>query len=376
MFNRGKLFSGVAAVGIYFLLIFLVLYHYNVHNQKAKNYVEKNSNRVTVTLVNSDTTVLNRSDKVNAPSKPVSESKPIPVAPITPPPVPKKTPVKQSEPKQNTERQAAIKEQQRRQAEQRQAAEREKRRQAQVAQENRRKEQARQQAIADKKLAEERRLARIAADKKKETARQQAEAKKEREAQRRIAAQEAKKKKEAEEAKRRQEQERQRLAAQEAKKKKEAEARRRQEEEAKKRRQAQDLFANVNTQEPVKKTPQSNPQPNRVKHTSTAADRIRNTQQSGQVSDKNRERGIENAYIAKVKRHLNNWSAQSNYKGSRATIRLIISSSGRFRYTIQSSTSGAMSAGLRQFLDQLNRMGLGTHTKSTPYDIKVNFTAR
>ena len=50
--------------------------------------------------------------------------------------------------------------------------------------------------------------------------------------------------------------------------------------------------------------------------------------------------------------------------------------SGRFRYTINYSDSGALSSGLREFLDQLNRIGLGEHTKSIPYKIKVHFKAR
>jgi len=336
MFNRGKLLSGVAAVGIYLLFIFIILYYYNIHNQKAKNYVEKNSNRVTVTLVNSDKTVLNRSDKVNTPSKPIPNIKThTPLASISQA-IPKKAAIKPPKSKK-------IKQSQ---------------------------EQVRQKEIAAKREAKQRRLARIEAEKKKK--KEAIERKKKEQERQRLAAQEAKKRKEA---KRRKEQERQRLAALEAKKKKEAKERRRREEE-KKHRQSQDLFANVNIKEPVKRQRQNSSQPNRVKHTSTATDRIKNTHQSGQVSNKNRERGVENAYIAKVKRQLSNWSAQSNYKGHRATIRLTINSSGHFRYSIQSSTSASMSSGLRDFLEQLNRMGLGSHNRSTPYDIKVHFIAR
>ena len=55
---------------------------------------------------------------------------------------------------------------------------------------------------------------------------------------------------------------------------------------------------------------------------------------------------------------------------------LTIMSSGRFRYTINRSSSGALSSGLREFLEQLNRIGLGQHNKSTPYRISVTFRAR
>jgi type IV secretory pathway VirB10-like protein len=97
-----KLISGIVAIGIYFAFIFLILLYYNVHKQKAKNYVEENSNRVTVTLVNSDKTVFNKRSKINIPKKPVpkhqTENKahhaitPIPV------PIPKRDKIKSNAP--------------------------------------------------------------------------------------------------------------------------------------------------------------------------------------------------------------------------------------------------------------------------------------
>ena len=69
--NFGKLISGLLALALYLGLIFVVLYFYNIHQTKAQNYVEKNSDRVTVTLVNSDKTVFNKSDKVSNHNKPV-----------------------------------------------------------------------------------------------------------------------------------------------------------------------------------------------------------------------------------------------------------------------------------------------------------------
>ncbi|MBD3793891.1 MAG: cell envelope integrity protein TolA [Campylobacterales bacterium] len=344
MFNRGKLYSGVAAIGIYLLLIFIVLYYYNVHAQKAKNYVEKNSNRVTVTLVNSDKTVFNRSDEVNKPKKPV-EGKKAPVAPPTPQKESeaKKEPEikKEPEPKKEVKTPTLAEDQKRKEQQRQEAVRQERERQAQIA-----KEAEQKKALEAKKIAEAKRQAQLEAEKKK----QQEEAKRR-------------------EAERQKEAERKRLAE-------EAQKRREEAERKKNQQQPKDLFANVNTNEPVKQTTQPTSEPSQIKHTSSAIDRIRNTQLSGQQSDQNRERGIEDAYLAKVKNQLNNWSAQSNYKGHTATIRLTITSSGHFSYTIQSSTSGEMSAGLRDFLDQLNRIGLGSHSKSSPYVISVNFIAR
>jgi hypothetical protein len=111
-----------------------------------------------------------------------------------------------------------------------------------------------------------------------------------------------------------------------------------------------------------------------VRH-SSVADRIRESHQSGSTSNRNRESGVKNAYIARVKRHLNNWSAQSTYKGNSATIKLTIRNNGKFRYVITHTTSGSLSAGLREFLAQLNRMGLGRHDKSSAYVITVHFKA-
>jgi len=72
-----KLTSGIIAIGIYLGLLFLILLYYNVHERKARNYVNKNSNRVTVTLVNSDKTVFNRSSKHSTPTKPLRVHHPI-----------------------------------------------------------------------------------------------------------------------------------------------------------------------------------------------------------------------------------------------------------------------------------------------------------
>ena len=314
-----KLISGIVAIGIYFILLFFILMYYNIHKIKAKNYVEKNSNRVTVTLVNSDTTILNKSSKKSTPIKPnpitsnhkkentIHHATPHHIAP------PKKAKHHSTPTKKDIIKRA--------------------------------RERKKEQELKKKKEAQ--RLARIK--------REQEELKKKKEAQRlaRIKREEElKKKKEA-----------QRLARERA----------RAEEERKKR--AKNLFSSVNTNRHRDTTKQPK-ETSHVRHNSSIVDRIKNTHQSGRTSDKNREKGIKNAYIAKVKRQLSNWNAQSNYKGHSATIVLTIMNSGKFRYTIKNSTSMAMTSGLREFLDQLNRIGLGRHTKSTPYEIKVTFKAR
>ena len=398
-----KITSGILAVSIYLGIIFLILLYYNVHKIKSKNYVEKNSNRVTVTLVNSDKTVFNRKSKISIPKKPTPRHhtinkhhivKPIPPKHIVKP----KTPSK----KELLKRQRAIAK--KREAERIAKAKKEARKKAIAKKKEleriaRAKEEARQRAIAKKKEAE--RVARA-----KEEARQRALAKK-KEAERIVRAKEEArqralaKKKEAERVARAKEEARQRAIAKKkeleriarakeearkkalAKKKKEAErlARIRAERERKKRikERAKNLFSSIKT--PTKhystrKEPRVTHQRSHIRHQSSIADNIKNTHLSGRVSNKNRERGVVNAYIAKVKNQLNNWNAQSDYKGQSATIKITIMNSGHFRYTVRHSSSGELTKGLKRFLDQLNRIGLGVHRKSTPYIIEVTFRAR
>ncbi|NOZ89969.1 MAG: cell envelope integrity protein TolA [Epsilonproteobacteria bacterium] len=373
-----KLTSGILAIGIYLGLIFLILLYYNIHKIKAKNYVEKNSNRVTVTLVNSDKTVFNKSSKKSTPIKPRPSRVHHNVKPIKThiptsqlkhitPPV-KKEPKKVTTPTKKELEAKRVAQAQRRAKERKKRLEQE--RVAQLAK--------------DKKKKEAQRLARIKREQeaKKEAQRikREQEAKKEQERLARIKKEKEKKEQErlARIKKEKEKKERERLARikreKEAKKRRERERQARIREEERKKR-AKNLFSSVNTNT-ANKSPKRPKEQSHIRHNSSVVDRIKNTHQSGRVSNRNRERGVENAYIAKVEKQLRNWNAQSNYKGQSATIKLTIFSSGKFRYTIKRSSSMALSSGLREFLDQLNRIGLGQHNKSTPYVINVTFRAR
>ena len=146
---------------------------------------------------------------------------------------------------------------------------------------------------------------------------------------------------------------------------------------------AKDLFSSIKTKQPVKKRPKNTQppkqprverEPSSIKHNMSITDRIKATHQSGHISNANRDKGIENAYIARVKRHMNNWNPVG-MKGQWVTVNLTIYNSGKFRYTT-SGVSGAMRESLKRYLDTLNRMGLGRHKKSTPYSIQVRFKVR
>ncbi len=382
MFNRKKLISGIAAVGIYFLLILIVLYNYNIHDKKAKNYVEKNSNRVTVTLVNSNKTVLNKKSKVSNNTKPKIAT-PL-LAPIPKKQIPHKRPVEIKEPIK-IKKNSIIKERTRQAQIKKNKEVKERAKQAQIKKNKEVKERAKQARIKKNKEAKERaKQAQIKKNKEAKERAKQAQIKKNKEAKERAKQAQIKKNKEAKERAKQAQIKKNKEAKERAKqarikKNKEAKERARQAQikknkEAKERDRRKNLFASVNTKSPTK---HKEPAPHsRIKHNSSAADRIKNTHQSGQTSDRNREKGVQDAYKAKVQRQLNNWNAQSSYKGHTAVIKLTISSSGHFRYTITRSSSASMSTGLKSFLKQLNRMGLGRHTRSRPYVFSVTFKAR
>ncbi|CAA6816709.1 MAG: M-like protein [uncultured Sulfurovum sp.] len=298
--NSGKLVSGIAALAIYLSLIFLILYFYNIHQIKAKNYVEKNADRVTVTLVNSDKTVFNKSEKTSTAKTPV-----VPIIPL----IPKKSeakktpPVKKSIPKKVIPKKTVPKK------------------------------------VIPKKVVPKKVIPKKVPPKK--TVPKKVVPKKD--VPKKVPAKVVPPKKKVP------------------------------------KKTAKDLFSSVKTKDvkrtPVKKVPKVPvEQPSSIKHSSSVTDRIKATHQSGRVSNANRDKGIENAYIAKVKRHMMNWNAVGA-KGQQVTIVLTIYNSGKFRYTI-AGNPGVMKNSLTQYLDTLNRIGLGRHKKSTPYSIKVPYTLR
>ena len=389
-----KVTSGILAIGIYLALLFLILLYYNVHKIKSKNYVEKNANRVTVTLVNSDKTVFNKSSKITIPKKPTPRQhhtkkiKHHTVAPV----VPKKQRVKRIIPSKKEINRKKIEEAKRvaRAKARREKEKKERERLARIKREKEKKERERLARIKREKEKKEReRLARIKREKEKKERERLARIKRETEKKERERLARIKREKEKKERERlarikreKEKKERERLARikrEKEKKERERLARIKREEERRRRikERSKNLFSSVRTHNPPRKEPRRvHTSENRIRHTSRVVDRIRDTHQSGRVSNINRERGVVNAYIAKVERQLNNWNAQSNYKGQSATIKLTIMSSGHFRYRVRLSSSGELTRGLKRFLDQLNRIGLGQHHKSTPYIIEVTFRAK
>jgi len=340
--NFGKLVSGVAALVIYLSLIFLVLYFYNIHQTKAKNYVEKNADRVTVTLVNSDKTVFNRKDKTSNPKKPVPKSVaptlPIPKKVVrTPKHIPKKVIPKKVIPKKEVVKKRVPKRVEPKKKVPKKTVPKK------VVPKKRVPKKTIPKKIIPKKRVPKKKIPKKKVPKK--TVPKKVVPKK--------------------------------VVPKKRVPKKEVPV------IPKKRvpkKTAMDLFSSVKThtikKRPVRDVPKRPVvQPSSIRHNSSITDRIRATHQSGRVSNANREKGVENAYIAKVKRHMMNWHAVGA-NGQQVVVALTIYQSGKFRYRVVSGVNGSMKSSLQRYLDTLNRIGLGRHTKSSPYSIKVRFRVR
>lgn len=327
--NFGKLVSGLVALLIYLTIIFVVLYFYNIHQTKAKNYVEKNADRVTVTLVNSDKTVFNRSDKVSTPKKPVAPAVPIvPKKRVVVKKVPKKVVPKKVIPKKKVPKKHVPKK---------------------VIPKKTVPKKSIPKKVVPKKIAPKKKIPKKVVPKKKVPKKV---IPKKKVPKKKVPKKVVPKK----------------VIPKKVVPKKKVP-----------KKTARDLFSSVKTnsvkRQPVKRSVKPPViRQSSIKHNSTFADRTRATHQSGRTSNANREKGIKNAYIAQVKRRMMNWNA-IGAKGQMVTVNLTIYNSGKFRYTT-SGVSGAMRNSLKHYLDTVNAIGLKRHKKSTPYSIQVRFRVR
>lgn len=88
------------------------------------------------------------------------------------------------------------------------------------------------------------------------------------------------------------------------------------------------------------------------------------------------DKGIENAYLAKVEEKLNGWPAQSDYVGEKAKVLLSIQTNGHFEFrVITGSSNPDFNSGLKAYLKQLQRFGFGPHKGGRVYKIDVEFIA-
>ena len=377
--NRKKLLSAIVALAIYCGIIFLVLFYYNIHKIEAKKFVEKDDNRVTVTLVNSDKTVFNKKSEKSNRVKPHSVTPPIPLKKDTPKKVvPKKHVVKKHRPKKVVPKKQVVKKH--------------------VVKKHRPKKVVPKKVIPKKHVVKKHIPKKVVPKKvvpKKPVVKKHIPKKV---VPKKVVPKKVVPKKQVVKKHRPKKVVPKKVLPVET-----VEEYRPKIVVPKKvvpKKSPRDLFSNVKSHrvkkapvikrpapppprihtikrpKPVFSQPYQQPQrQSRVKHSSSVTDRIKNSHLSGRISNTNRNSGVKNAYIARVRRHMNNWTASSAYQGQRVTIILTIYQNGTFNYTV--SGGGAdMQNSLRSYLDRLNRIGLGRHNKSSPYHIKVPFTVR
>jgi len=147
------------------------------------------------------------------------------------------------------------------------------------------------------------------------------------------------------------------------------------------KKKARDLFKNIKTSKKKKlniqvsdKPIHTKPKNNLIKVSSmSASERINASLQSNKKGDK----GVENAYFAHVQRMLEEWPAQSDYAGEKATVILTIQPSGYFEFRIVSQSNiPAFNRGLKEFLEQLQQIGFGPHNAGRPYRFEAEFIAK
>ena len=92
---------------------------------------------------------------------------------------------------------------------------------------------------------------------------------------------------------------------------------------------------------------------------------------------KEKNKGIENAYFAKVESMLQNWPAQSDFAGEKIKVWLRIKQDGSFTFRILSASGNeAFNNELIAYLKQLQKIGFGGHQNSRPYELNVEFIAK
>ena len=110
-----------------------------------------------------------------------------------------------------------------------------------------------------------------------------------------------------------------------------------------------------------------------TKKTLSATERV----SSSLKIQKEHKSGEENAYFAKVQRMLEDWPAQSDFAGEKATVILFIKPNGKFDFKVKSGSSiNEFNEGLIAFLEQLQSIGFGPHNGERTYEYEAEFIAK
>jgi protein TonB len=153
-------------------------------------------------------------------------------------------------------------------------------------------------------------------------------------------------------------------------------------ENLKKPKKTLDLFSDIKTDEnkldmnitdkPIKTTPEKS-LIKVTEKTLSASERV----SSSLKIQKEFKSGEENAYFAKVQSMLEDWPAQSDFAGEKATVILSIKPNGKFEFRIKSGSNiNEFNEGLIAFLEQLQSIGFGPHNGEKTYEYEAEFIAK
>ncbi|MFK5974947.1 MAG: hypothetical protein QM493_00440 [Sulfurovum sp.] len=93
--------------------------------------------------------------------------------------------------------------------------------------------------------------------------------------------------------------------------------------------------------------------------------------------EERRDKGIENAYFAKIKDILTGWPAQHNFIGQKAIVFIEVEPSGKFLFRVTTASSNQeFNIELIQYLRGLQERGFGRHKGKRAYTLDVEFIAR
>lgn len=94
-------------------------------------------------------------------------------------------------------------------------------------------------------------------------------------------------------------------------------------------------------------------------------------------SAKKLDKGIENAYFAKIENILASWPAQSEFAGEKITVWIKVKNDGSFTFKLLShSNNRDFNSGLIQYLKQLQKIGFDAHKNAKPYELNIEFIAK
>ncbi len=128
--------------------------------------------------------------------------------------------------------------------------------------------------------------------------------------------------------------------------------------EPKKKIKVSSLFDKINEKKPIEKK-EKKPEKEKVK------------------KEKGQDRGVKNAYFARVERMLQNWPSQSEFAGETIKVWLKIRKNGTFEFKLLSASNNEdFNTGLIQYLQQLQRVGFDPHQNSKSYELNVEFVAK